>query len=43
MTTMLVKISGRLEYFEIEFHHDFNCKGITVLYGPNGSGNSTII
>ena len=43
MTTMLVKISGRLEDFEIEFHHDFNSKGITVLYGPNGSGKSTII
>ena len=43
MTKMLVNISGRLEDFELKFQHDFNSKGITVLYGRNGSGKSTII
>ena len=43
MTKMLVNINGRFEDFELKFQHDFNSKGITVLYGRNGSGKSTII
>lgn len=43
MTSLFVKIKGKLENLDIDFEHKFNSKGITVLFGPNGSGKSTIL
>ena len=43
MTRLSIKINGKLGNFNINFEHDFVSNGITVLYGPNASGKSTII
>ena len=43
MTNLFVKIKGYLGEFLLDFEHNFNGNGITVLYGSNGSGKSTII
>ena len=43
MTSLFVKITGYVGDFFLDFEHEFNTSGITVLYGPNVSGKSTII
>ena len=43
MTNLFVKITGYVGDFFLDFEHEFNTSGITVLYGSNGSGKSTII
>ena len=43
MTNLFVKIKGYVGEFFLDFEHNFNNNGITVLYGSNGSGKSTII
>ena len=43
MTNLFVKIKGYVGEFFLDFEHNFNSNGITVLYGSNGSGKSTII
>ena len=43
MTSLFVKITGYVGDFFLDFEHEFNTSGITVLYGSNGSGKSTII
>ena len=42
MTSLFVKITGYVGDFFLDFEHEFNTNGITVLYGSNGSGKSTI-
>ena len=43
MSNLSVLLKGRIGNLFLNFEHDFKNDGITILYGPNGSGKTTII
>ena len=43
MSNLSVSLRGKIGNLFLNFEHDFKSNGITILYGPNGSGKTTII
>ena len=43
MSNLSVLLNGKIGNLFLNFEHDFKNDGITILYGPNGSGKTTII
>ena len=43
MSNLSVFLKGNIGDFFLNFEHHFKNDGITILYGPNGSGKTTII
>ena len=43
MSNLSVTLNGKIGNLFLNFEHHFKNDGITILYGPNGSGKTTII
>ncbi|MDC3072330.1 ATP-binding protein, partial [bacterium] len=43
MFNLSVLLKGKIGNLFLNFEHHFKSDGITILYGPNGSGKTTII
>ena len=43
MSNLSVLLKGKIGNLILNFEHHFKSDGITILYGPNGSGKTTII
>ena len=43
MSNLSVFLKGKIGNLILNFEHHFKSNGITILYGPNGSGKTTII
>ena len=43
MSSLSVLLNGNIGNLFLNFEHHFKYDGITILYGPNGSGKTTII
>ena len=43
MSNLSVLLKGKIGNLILNFGHHFKSNGITILYGPNGSGKTTII
>ena len=43
MSNLSVLLKGKIGNLFLNFEHNFKNNGITILYGPNGSGKTTII
>ena len=43
MSNLSVLLKGKIGSLFLNFEHTFKNDGITILYGPNGSGKTTII
>ena len=43
MSNLSVLLKGKIGNLFLNFEHHFKNDGITILYGPNGSGKTTII
>ena len=43
MSNLSVLLNGKIGNLFLNFEHHFKNDGITILYGPNGSGKTTII
>ena len=43
MSNLSVLLKGKIGNLILNFEHHFKSNGITILYGPNGSGKTTII
>ncbi len=43
MSDLSVLLKGKIGNFFLNFEHHFKNDGITILYGPNGSGKTTIV
>ena len=43
MSNLSVLLKGKIGKLILNFEHHFKSNGITILYGPNGSGKTTII
>ena len=43
MSDLSVLLKGKIGNLFLNFEHNFKNNGITILYGPNGSGKTTII
>ena len=42
MSNLSVLLNGKIGNLFLNFEHNFKNDGITILYGPNGSGKTTI-
>ena len=42
MSNLSVLLNGKIGNLFLNFEHHFKNDGITILYGPNGSGKTTI-
>ena len=43
MSNLSVLLKGKIGSLFLNFEHTFKNDGINILYGPNGSGKTTII